>query len=58
MTGPTVIVLSDPDSRDRARAMVGIARRHALVVIVQPIAVAIVVAAVVLAGLAALGLAQ
>jgi len=38
--------------------MVGIARRHSLVVIVRPIVVAIVSAAVLLAGLAAVGLAQ
>lgn len=52
------IRLSDADRRDRARAMVGIARRHSLVVIVRPIVVAIVSAAVLLAGLAAVGLAQ
>lgn len=58
MTGPTVIVLSDADARDAARAAIGVARRRALVLIIQPIVLGVVVVAVVLLGLVAAGLAR
>lgn len=48
MTRQWFILLANPDSRDRAREAVGIARRHTLVVFLQPIAVGVVAAGAVL----------
>lgn len=53
------IRLRGPDQRDQAREMVGIARRHTLVVFIRPMVVGVVVAAAaVLLMLAAAGLAR
>lgn len=52
------IVLDGPEARDRARALVGVARRHTIILFVQPIVVGVVAAGVVLLLLAAVGLAR
>jgi len=52
------VVLDGPEARDRARALVGVARRHSVVLFIRPVMVGVVVAGAVLVVLAAVGLAR
>jgi ribosomal protein L15E len=53
-----LIRLRGPDERDKARALIGVARRHTIVVFVRPIAVGVAVAGAVMLMLVAVGLAR
>lgn len=49
---------SGPEARDRARALVGVARRGTLVVFLRPVVVGLVATGVLLVVLSAVGLAR
>jgi hypothetical protein len=52
-----VVRLDSPDQRDRARALIGVARRHTVVVFLRPVMVGVAAAGAVLLMLVATGLA-
>jgi hypothetical protein len=53
-----IIRLNTPEQRDRARAFVGVARRHTVVVFLRPMVVGVLAAGALLLLLVAAGLAR